>query len=182
MWSGSDDAEEFWTSEWIDTWVVIPWPLFRVIVMVLGRIKLLNYYRHFVIVTNYYTPKYAIWAFEQFDWFTLTVLWLHITLIHLLWHIQAAHIAWIYLLWWIRLIRQQSVVDRSSSGRCGSADLLAVMLQMMDSLNSSLERWHSQWLKQCWSFYCRPTWACLFTFSSFIDFAVFPRSASVSAC
>ena len=98
----------------------------------------------------YYTPKYAIWAFEQFDCLTLTVLWLHITLSYLLRHIQAAHIAWIYLLWWIRLIRQQSVVDCSSWGRCSSADLLAVMLQMMDSLNLNLKSLHSQWLKHCW--------------------------------
>ena len=130
----------------------------------------------------YYTPKCAIWAFEQFDWFTLTVLWLHITLIYLLWHIQAAHIAWIYLLWWIQLIRQQSVVNCSSSGWCSSADLLTGMLQMMDSLNFNLKSLYSQSLKQCWRFYCHPTWACLFTSSSFNDFAVFPRSASVSTC
>ena len=73
------------------------------------------------ISRNYYTPKYTIWTFEQFDWFTLTILWLHIALIYLLWRIQVAHIAWIYLLWWIRLIRQQFVVNSSSSDRCSSA-------------------------------------------------------------
>ena len=33
---------------------------------------------------------------------------------------QVAHIAWIYFLRWIRLIRQQFVVNCSSSGRCSS--------------------------------------------------------------
>ena len=41
------------------------------------------------------------------------------------------------------MIRQQSVVDCSSSGRCSSADLLAVMLQMMGSLNFNLKSLHS---------------------------------------
>ena len=63
----------------------------------------------------------AVWASEQFDWLTLTTLWLHITLMYLLWCVQVAHIAWIYLLWWSRLIHQQFVVNWSSSGRCISA-------------------------------------------------------------
>ena len=57
--------------------------------------------------------------------------------------LQAAHIAWVYLLWWIRLVRQQSVVDCSSLGPFSSADLLAVILQMMDSLNFNLKSLHS---------------------------------------
>ena len=80
------------------------------------------------IVFIYYTPKYAIWAFEQFDWFTLIILWLHITLIYLLWRVQVAHIAWIYLFWWIRLIRQQFVANCSSSGRCSSTHFASCVL------------------------------------------------------
>ena len=39
--------------------------------------------------------------------------------------VQVTHIAWIYLLWWIRLIRQQFVVNCSSSGRCSSAHFIS---------------------------------------------------------
>ena len=121
-------------------------------------------------IVHYYTPKYTMWASEQFDWFTLTILWLHITLIYLLWRIQVAHIAWIYLLWWIRLIRQQFWSTAVLQVDAAQLTLLAVMLHMMDSLNFNLKSLHKQWPKQCWSFYYCLTCAHLFTSSSFIDF------------
>ena len=112
-----------------------------------------------MVLTFYYTPKYAIWAFEQFDWFTLTILWLHITLIYLLWRVQVAHIAWIYLFWWIRLTRQQFVANCSSSGRCGSARFTSCVLQFSQTVAETVL-----------SFYYCLIWAHLCTSSSFIDF------------
>ena len=49
------------------------------------------------------------------------------TLICLLWHIRAAHIVLIYLLWYIRRIRQQTVQSNSltfayGSSSCGCSD------------------------------------------------------------
>ena len=51
----------------------------------------MQFFRFYWNIRNYYTPKYAIWTFEQFDWFTLTILWFHITLIYLLWRVHVAH-------------------------------------------------------------------------------------------
>ena len=113
------------------------------------------------IIKNYYTPKYAIWAFEQFDWFTLTILWLNITLIYFLWRIQVAHIASIYLLWWIRLFRQQFVINGSSSGRCSSAHFTSSVAAYDGFIKLELICLHLQ---------------------ASLTFAVFPRSASVGAC
>ena len=71
-------------------------------------------YRHFI---THQSMLYEL--LSKFDWFTLIILRLHVTLIYLLCRIQVAHVAWIYLLWWIRLIRRQFVAV--SSGRCSSA-------------------------------------------------------------
>ena len=117
-------------------------------------------------ISNYYT---LTWVFEQFYWFTLTVLWL---ILHWFNFFGAFKLVILHgstfsggFDWFVNGLWSTAVTP----GRCGSADLLAVMLHTMDSLpvNFSL---HKRWPKQCWSFWYRLTWAHLFTPSSFIDF------------
>ena len=100
-------------------------------------IAIFQLFIHHTNIADYYTPKYAIWAFEQFDWFTLTILWLHITLIYLLWRVQVAHIAWIYLFggfdWFVSSLWPTAVLQVDAA----QLTLLAVCCSF-----------HKQWPKQ----------------------------------
>ena len=91
-------------------------------------------------------------------WFTLTILWLHITLIYLLWRVQVAHIAWIYLLWWIRL-----------SGRCSSAHFTSSDAAY-GFIKLQFEKFTQTVAETMLKFYYCLIWARLFPSSSFIDF------------
>ena len=107
-----------------------------------------------------------------------------ILLIHLLWRVQVAHIAWIYLLWWNRLIRQQFVINCSSSGRCSSAHFTSSDAAYDEFIKLQFEKFTQTVAETVLKFLVLSDLTeliCLCLQASLI-FAVFPRSASVGAC
>ena len=108
------------------------------------------YHKTTVANNDYYAPKYAIWSFEQFDWFTLTTLW-HWFIFYGSFKLLILHGFIFYggFDWFVSSLWSTAVLQVDAA----QLTLLAVMLHMMDSLNFSLKSLHKQWPKQSWSFY-----------------------------
>ena len=98
-------------------------------------------------------------------------------------HSNCSYRIFVCILWWIRLICQRFVVFFSSPGRCGSADLLAAMLHIRDSLNFN-ENVSIHTLIKTVSKFLLPSLLELFClrFQASLTFGIFSRSESFGAC